>query len=96
MEDTEVITALRRYEDHWTPERLHESIALLQTNRILTIPDALAALADDDSSVQLLVIEILRELDPIEASLPPLIDALEDPDRLVRIASVEPVARFGA
>ena len=96
MNDQDAIAILRRYEDLWTPERLHQSIALLQTNGILTIPDLLAALADDDPSVQLLVIEILRELDPIEASLPALIDALEDPDRIVRIAAVEPVARFGA
>ena len=42
-----------------------------------------------------LVSMILSELDPIEASLPVLIDALEDPDRIVRIAAVDPVARFG-
>ena len=93
--DTEVITALRRFEDHWTSERLHESIALLQTNGILTIPDLLIALSDPDPNIQLLVIEILAELDPIDASLPALTNALEDPDRIVRIAAVEPVTRFG-
>lgn len=96
MEDTEVITALRRYEDYWTSERLHQSIVLLQSNGIRTIPDALVALSHDDADVRLLVVEILRESDPIDASLPALINALEDPDRIVRIAAVEPVARFGA
>jgi len=95
MNDTEVITVLQRYEDHWTSERLHESIALLQTNGILTIPDLLTALADTDPNIRLLVIEILFELAPLEASLPTLIKALEDPDRIIRIAAVEPVARFG-
>jgi hypothetical protein len=76
MEDTEVIAALRRYEDHWTHERLHQSIALLQTNDIHTISDALVALSHDDADLRLLVVEILRESDQIDASLPPLIDAL--------------------
>ena len=95
MNDTEVITVLRRFEDHWTPERLHQSIALLQTNGILTIPDLLTALADTDPNIRLLVIEILAELDPFDASLPALINALKDSDRIVRIAAVDPVARFG-
>ena len=95
MKDPDVIAALRRYEDLWTPERFHESIALLQANGILTIPDLLAALADDDANLRLLVIEILRELNPIEATLPALVTALDDRDRIVRIAAVEPVARFG-
>ena len=96
MNDQDAIAALRRFEDHWTYERLHQSIALLQTNGIRTIPDALVALAHDDADVRLLVIDILRELDLIDASLPALIRALDDRDRIVRIAAVEPVARFGA
>ena len=91
----EVTSILRRFVDLPSPQRVHDSIAALQAVDRLEDPSLIAALTDDDANLRLLVIEILSELRPIDASLAALIVALEDPDRIVRIVAVEPVARFG-
>ena len=95
MKDPDVAAILRHYVELLEPPRVQKSIAALQPFDRGTIHGLIAALADSDPNIQLLVIEILWELDPIEASLTALINALEDPDRIVRIAVVELVARFG-
>ena len=91
----EVISILRRYVRLLDPPRIQKSITALQPLDQEKIHGLIAALGDNNPNIRLLVIEILAELDPIPASLPALIKALEDPDRIVRIAAVEPVARFG-
>lgn len=91
----EVISILRRYVGLLDPPRIQKSITALQPLDQEKIHGVIAALGDDDPNLRLLVIEILSELDPIPASLPALVKALEDPDRIIRIAAVEPVARFG-
>ncbi len=95
MTSTEVLSILRRYSDLLSPERVDRSITALKELGLLESPDLITALSDSNPNLRLLAVEIPSELDPIEASLPALINALKDPDRIVRIAAVEPVARFG-
>ncbi len=95
MTNTEVISILRRYSDLQSPERVDRSMSQLQTLGLLEPPGLIAVLGDSNPNIRLLAVEILSDLDPIEASLPALINALEDPDQLVRIAAVDPLARFG-
>jgi len=94
MSDETTISTLRHFVDLPSPQRIQKSITELQPLGPETIYGLIAALADTDSNIRLLVIEILAELDPLEATLPTLIKALEDPDRIVRIAAVDPVVRF--
>jgi len=95
MTDETTISVLRRHVGLLDPPRIQKSITELQPLGPEKIDGLIAALSHTDPDLRLLAIEILTELDPIEASLPALVSALEDPDRIVRIASVEPVARFG-
>lgn len=95
MSDETTISVLRRFVDLPSLHRVHDSIAALHPLDQEKVHGLIAALDDDDPNLRLLVIEILAELDPIDASLPALVKALEDPDRIVRIAAIEPVARFG-
>ncbi len=95
MTSTEVLSILRRYSDLMSPERVDRSITALKELGLLESPDLITALSDSNPNLRLLAVEILSELDPIDASLPALIKSLEDSDRIIRIAAVEPVARFG-
>ena len=94
MSDETTISVLRHFVDLPFPHRVYDSLAALHPIDQEKTHGLIAALADTDPNIRLLVIEILAELDPIDASLPALIDALEDSDRIVRIAAVEPVVRF--
>ena len=91
---TEVIKALSRHTDLPSSQRVHDCLTALHPIDQGKIRGLIAALADSDPNLRLMAVEILAELDPIDASLPALITALEDPDRIVRIAAVEPVVRF--
>ena len=91
----DIMTTLCHFVDLPSPHRIHDSITALHPLDQEKVHGLIAALSHADPDIRLLVIEILAELDPLEATLPALVKALEDPDRIVRIAAVEPVARFG-
>ena len=94
MSDEAAISTLRHFVDLPSPHRVHDSITALHPLNHEKIHGLLNALDDEDPNLRLLVIEILAELDPLEATLPALLKALDDPDRIIRIAAVDPIARF--
>ncbi len=95
MTTTTLISVLRHHLWLWSPEREQKTISQLQALGLLKSSSLINALSNEDPNIRLFTIDILSELDPIQSSLPALINALKDPDRIVRISAVEPVARFG-
>jgi hypothetical protein len=75
------------------PARLDNALKSLAPHNESVVSAVVEALNDE---VRLLAGEILRELgSKAEPALPDMIQALKDRDRIVRIASLEPVAAFG-
>jgi|LSQX01.3.fsa_nt_gb HEAT repeat protein len=88
------LTTLRQHATQPYPERVQAAqAALLPIGN--SLPILLQALADADSDLRLLAVEVLAELESNEGALAALVAALDDPDRLVRITAVDQVARFG-
>ena len=88
------LTKLRQHATQPYPERVQAALAaLLPIGNSVSL--LVEALADADPDLRLLAVEVLADLESDEKALPALIAALDDPDRLVRIATVKQVARFG-
>jgi HEAT repeat protein len=91
---TAILSTLRQLTIQPWPERAQAALAVLSPTGDLVLV-LVQALDDDDPDLRLLAVEVLAQLEPDERTLPALVAALEHPDRLVRIAAVEQVVRFG-
>jgi len=90
----EILSTLRHSANQPWPERVQAALAVILPSGN-PVPVLVEALADTAADLRLLAVEVLAEPEPDERTLPAFVATLEDCDRLVRIAAVEQVVRFG-
>ena len=90
----EVIAVLSQFATYSPLDRCDFAVEVLQELGLQ--PDCLlSALSIDDADIRTLAMEVLAELEPAESTLPAVIYTLDDSDRLVRLAALKPLVRFG-
>lgn len=94
QDDQPIIDMLRTFAHRSDVERVDEAVQALRPFGDDAVVGLAYALSEDDDYVRLVALEVLGEWDgDTTAALSAMISALDDPDRIVRIAAVGPVSQ---
>jgi HEAT repeat protein len=91
-----IIQLLRSFTVRHDPWRVEDALDALTVVPDGHVTGLTQALADEDDELRLLAIGVLGWMEvEAELALPTMIETLRDPERIVRIAAVDPVSAFG-